>query len=163
MGTIAVSFNGTDVALIRAITERAELLTGGIITTLDEEDAELVAYIVGSELHGQILNQVTGKLAGSIRFLAAVQEGSTVVGVVEGGGGPAWYAIIWEKTGHKAFDVEPVTAQALRFVIEGEVLFRRRVHIPEEGPRPFMGPALDANRTKILVHLQSTINEIIGA
>ena len=98
-----------------------------------------------------------------MRFIPAVQSGNEIVGVVEAGGGPIFYARIWEETGHKAFDIEPVSAMALRFIIEGEVLFRKRVHIPAEAARPFMKPALEINTEKIVAALQLTINEVLGA
>jgi hypothetical protein len=61
---LTLSFDGSDVAVLQAIEGKREALNAELINTLNEQDLELVAFIVGSELHGQILHQVTGKLAG---------------------------------------------------------------------------------------------------
>jgi hypothetical protein len=159
---LSLSFSGSDIAVLQAVEGKRVALDAAIIETLNAQDLELVAFIVGSELHGQILNQVTGKLAGSIRMIPAEQEGDVITGRVEGGGGPAWYGKIWELTGHKAFDIHPVNAKALRFTVGGTPVFAMHAHIPAVGPKPFMKPAQDSHTDEILEALQGTIDEVLA-
>ena len=44
---------------------------------------------------------------------------------------------------------EALRALALRFEIGGQVFFRRKVHIPQQEPRPFLQPALDDMKARI--------------
>jgi hypothetical protein len=95
-------------------------------------------------------------------MIPAEQEGEVITGRVEGGGGPAWYGKIWEETGHKAFDVYPVNAKALRFIVGGSPVFAMHAHIPAVGPKPFMKPAQDSHTEQIVAALQGTVDEVLA-
>ena len=146
---IEVSFAGSDRTIIRVVEAKVANLYSVVATAIDQQDVETVSYIVSEELHGQVLNQRSGKLAGSIRAIPASQQGSSIIGVVEGGGGPTGihsshgdssYADLFEHG--KPVDIVPINAKALRFeTIEGEVVYAKKVHL--ELPRPFMAPAIE--------------------
>ncbi len=108
---------------------------------------ELQARVQRDYLSGQVLKVRTGRLRTSItqgqpdsrsRFESTPLTSYAYVGT------NVSYGRIWEYEGIPAHDVVPVRAKALRFVIGGEVLFRKRARIPAQGPRPFLKPALAA-------------------
>jgi len=61
-------------------------------------------------------------------------------GFVKAGGAAAKYARFVE-AGTPPHDIRPKSGEALRFVVNGEVLFRKVVHHPGTAERPFMARA----------------------
>jgi len=157
---IEVSYAGTDKVILAAIEASAAEVAGTVMGALDAKDAEMVSWIQGEELHGQILNQRTGKLAGSIRFLPATQEGTSIVGQVEGAGGSAWYGALFERGGTGPFDIHPVNKMALWW--EGAAHPVRVVHHPGIPSRPFMAPALEHFTPEIIAAVETAISEALG-
>jgi hypothetical protein len=162
---ITIDYAGTDEQLIRALREKAEEIPLAVAAKLDELDAEMQGYIVSEELAGQILNQRSGKLAGSIRMIPATAEGTTIIGQVQGGGGVTGigngksYAELFEYG--ESVDIVPVKAKALRFVtITGEVVYAKKVHL--ELPRPFMAPGLAHMRPSIITGVEEAISEVLA-
>lgn len=151
---------------MRAIGEKSELMVEAVRVALDEQGDQTVSFIVAQELHGQVLNQRSGKLAGSIRKIPSSQEGTAIVSHVEGGGGPTGihgkfyksYAELFERG--VSMDIVPVKAKALRFeTIEGEIVFAQKVHL--ELPRPFMAPALAAREVEIVSAVDTAITDVL--
>lgn len=158
---ITVSFAGSDKLVIEAVSAKAEDITEAVTYKLDELDVEMQSFIVSEELHGEVLRQQSGKLAGSIRIIPAVRQGGSIVGQVEGGGGPTGigngksYAELFEYG--SPVDIVPVNAKALRFQIDGHWVFAKKVHL--ELPRPFMAPALVHMTPRILAGVEEVISE----
>jgi hypothetical protein len=103
-------------------------------------------------LTGQVLRVRTGRLRSSIaqgssdsrtRFESTPNTSIAYVGT------NVSYGVEWER-GIAARDIVPIRAKALRFEINGEVLFRKRAHIPAQAPRKFLEPALFEMRPIIL-------------
>jgi len=161
---ISVSYAGTDRLVIQVVEAKVENLKPAIADTLNVENANTVSYIVTEELHGEVLNQRSGKLAGSIRAIPATLEGDKVIAPVEGGGGPTGihtshgdssYADLFEHG--KPVDIVPINAKVLRFeTIDGEVVYAKKVHL--DLPRPFMAPALEYRTPAYLAAVESTIS-----
>src|ERR1700676_1330386 len=80
--------------------ERLRLSSDRILGRLTEEMNVLMlrlqGHIVSDKLHGQVLKQRTGNLAGSINAQETRQEGTALIGEVTGGGGIAWYGKLHE-------------------------------------------------------------------
>lgn len=162
---ISVDYNGSDELVLRAISAKTQELGPAVAVKLDELDAEIQGWIVSTELSGQVLNQRSGKLAGTIRMVPAKTEGTMIVGQVQGGGGAT--GIGGEKSYAELFeygspvDIVPVNAKALRFMtIEGEIVFAKKVHL--DLPRPFMAPALEHWQPEIVSGVEEIIGEVLA-
>jgi phage gpG-like protein len=113
--------------------------------TVDRLGFELQAIVQRDYLTGQALRARTGRLRASIgradpetrsHFESTPITSTAVVGT------NVSYGRTWEYDGLPARDIVPVRAKALRFEIDGAVLFRKRAHIPAQPARPFLMPAL---------------------
>jgi phage gpG-like protein len=103
-------------------------------------------------LTGQVLKVQTGRLRGSITRGAPetrTRFESTPVAAFGYVGTNVKYGRIWELTGYAAHDVV-AKGGALHFYAGGQELFRKRVHIPAQGPRPFLVPALRQMQNEII-------------
>src|ERR1039458_2287005 len=73
------------------ISALADRLTWGML--------RLQQKVQGEKLQGQVLHHRSGRLAASINAKPTTQEGSRLIGTVEGAGGPAWYGQLHETGG----------------------------------------------------------------
>ena len=94
----------------------------------------------------------TSGLAGSVRVIEPVTEGTQITGEVQGGGGPTWYGGMWEFTGHGI--IVPVTKRALHFFANGKEVFTTRVSA--QGPRPWMIPPFNELKPYIAAEIRAT-------
>lgn len=128
---------------------------------------QLQSYIIGQKLSGQMLHRRIGVLAGSIRAIPAIFEGTTIRGAVEGAGGPAFYGKFFELEsaggtgGTKAHAIVAVKARALRFVMGGQIYFRKSVQHPGFAARPFMSTSLTENAADIEAQLNAAVSQVI--
>ena len=129
---------------------------------------ELQARVQRDFLTGQVLKVRTGRLRTSITQGNPDSRSrfeSTPIKAVAYVGTNVSYGRTWEYDGIPAHDIVPIKAKTLRFEIGGEVFFRKRVHIPQQGPRPFLRPALAAFTPfavqKLTVTLQTAVKEAL--
>lgn len=123
---------------------------------------QLQSYIQSEKLSGQVLNAPTGVLRSSIRAIPAKFEGTSITAAVEGAGGPAFYGAVHEFGGTHAYEITAVNARALRFMMNGKVVFAKSVMHPPLRQRAFMAPSLDEMAEEIRTELQETINEVMA-
>lgn len=135
-----------DVAKLRNVRINIAELLLGIVT----DARNLVRRkIMTEKLMGQVLRRRTGTL------LRSIQEGGGPAELVSETharaslGTNVWYGKMWETTGYPAHEVQAAPGKALRFQVGGQVLFRKRVRIPAQAPRPFIRPALEESREAI--------------
>lgn len=108
----------SDKAVAAAIRGRATQLRAEMTETLDALMLELLARIQ-EKLSGDVLQQRTGTLIGSITKQPTVQQGNRIIGSVTGAGKPAEYGIVQERGGTHTFEILPVNKQALAFFPSG--------------------------------------------
>lgn len=102
----------------------------------------VVAHVVKTKLSGQVLKRRSGDLAGSIAP-EVITKKSEVIGRV---GSNLKYARIHELGGV----IKPVRAEYLCFVINGEFVMTKEVHIP---PRPYLKPGVEELKPRLAKYL----------
>lgn len=140
---------------------------GGVVHTalvqiITRLGMELMAYVKEDKLSGQVLNVRTGRLRRSINlkvYGGAEGDGRSVYASV---GTNVEYAAIHELGGRtKPHVIEARRAQALAFVIGGELVFRKRVNHPGSNmpERSFLRSALADKRAYILEQLEAGVQK----
>lgn len=56
-------------------------------------------------------------------------------------------------------DIVPVNARRLRFVIDGQVIYARRVH---QEPHPYMVPAAQENHAEVVEEITGALQQLLG-
>lgn len=156
----------SDQRLVQALERKGPAIVRVLMGKVNELMIMLQSYIVAQKLSGQSLRRRTGVLAGSIRYVPASIEGTTIVGSVQGAGGPAWYGKLFEDpradgeggVGH-SWQITAVRARALAFMVDGKKVFARSVMHPGLAARPYMTPSLDENEARIRTELQAALDE----
>jgi len=142
----------------REVAQRFENIAGKSFSvlrrTVQTLGVDLQRHIQLDYLSGQVLKNRTGHLRSGINERTSANAGDIVSTVGISPSTP--YGAMWE-LGIAAHDVFALNGQALRFQPggSGEFIFRRKVHIPAQAPRPFMKPALESMRG----HIRETIAE----
>lgn len=157
--------DNSDRRLVESLREKGPAIIRVLMSKLNELMIQLQSYIVAQKLSGQSLRRQSGRLAGSIRYIPAVLEGTVIVGAVEGAGGPAWYGKLYEDpeaggTGgvSHSWQITATKARALSFVVDGRRVFARSVIHPPLAARPFMTPSLDENAGNIEAQLRAALD-----
>lgn len=102
------------------------------------------------KLMGQVLSRRSGRGVRSINTRVVVPNENTFISST---GTNLWYMRMWERFGHKAYTVFPKFKKALYW--KGARHPVHSVHIPAEGPRPFLRPTLDEMRPEIQRRIQA--------
>lgn len=151
----------------RELVQRFKRLAPALKTEVDRETDrlgfELQGLVQRDYLTGQVLHVQSGRLRASINRGNADTRShfeSTPVSAFAFVGTNVSYGRIWELDGIAAHDIVPIKAKALRFTVGGQVLFRKRVHIPAQGPRPYLSPALQQMRPQIIVAYQHLLTRV---
>jgi hypothetical protein len=135
------------------IRARSDRMVAQLMETMNELMLRLQSEIVGEKLHGQVLQQRTGKLAGSIRAQPTTQEGTDIIGAVEGGGGVAWYGKLHEY-GFGPYDYEVTRHIKMHY---GDLEFKKLIHSSGFPERSFMRSTLSEFETTIVEAMQASL------
>ncbi len=163
---LKISFIGnSDTRLVEALKAKGPAIVRVLMSKVNELMIQLQSYIVSQKLSGQALKRQTGVLAGSIRYVPATLEGTSIVGAVEGGGGGAWYGALYEDvsaggTGgvSHSWTITATKARALSFLVDGKRLYRHSVTHPALMARPYMTPSLEENAGEIETQLRAALD-----
>lgn len=156
--SVELTLGGGEEAVERLYLKTERILTS-LTDTMNELMLQLQSDIVSEKLHGQVLHQRTGKLAGSIRAIPTVQEGETLVGAVEGGGGVAWYGRIHEY-GMDPYDYEVTRHIKMHY---GELEFKKLIHSSGFPERSFMRSSLSEFQSTIVEAMQVSLDAAVAA
>jgi hypothetical protein len=160
---IRAELRGTDERAARALHILYPRLIAALMVKMNSLLIQLQAKIVGEKLSGQVLKHRTGKLAGSIRVIAAEASGDKIEGAVLGGGGPAFYAKFHEFGTTDWYVIQPVNKKALRFMIGDKEVFAKSVFHPPIQERSFMRSSLAEMREQVIAELTEIVEGVIGA
>jgi hypothetical protein len=168
---LKISFK-SDATFIEVMRTKGPRIIMVLTTKVTSLMLRLASYVQSQKLSGQVLTPRTGVLRGSVNAIPATVEGTTITGAVEAAGGPAFYGHFFEKGtsdessmfwgGGRGYPIMAVKARALRFMIDGKVVFAKSVMHPPIIARPFMKPSLDENAANIESELRASVNEVIN-
>lgn len=139
---------------------KVAMLEQALVAKLDYLNAMLQSKIVGEKLQGQVLNAITGKLARSVEMIPAAAEAGTITGSVQAGGGAAFYGRMQEMGTQGPYEIRPVKARVLAFMLGGKMVFAKKVVHPGLQPRSFVGSTFDEMRGEFIAQLQATPGEV---
>jgi hypothetical protein len=147
---------GSDSRLVQVLRSRPAALLRALSSRLNALMFQLQSKIVTEKLSGNPLHRRTGTLAGSVRVTPAEVAGAKITAEVLAGGGPAFYASVFEE-GCAPYQIFAVKARALRFVVGGREAFAKSVQHPAMYA-PFMRPSLEEFTPQIRSELQSALD-----
>ena len=171
MATIKFSFEGTD----REVLNRLSSHTDELIEALTEKMTALMLKLqqkIQQKVSGQVLSSREGTLANSIQVQPTTFDGTNVIGMVTGAGGPARYGIVHEMGGTRTYRIDPRNKKALALMaapgildvlrgdLAGKDLVLAHVWHPPAIRRPFMEPSLMESVDDIKEGLRETISAV---
>lgn len=157
---LRISFNGSDKQVAESIRAKGPQIIQAVLRKMNVLMLELQAKIVGEKLQGQVLKHRTGKLAGSIRVVPAVVQGSSVIGEVQGGGGPAFYGRVHEYGGTFNIPAHERKLGAVRGKMKARLAGGMvRSHTAVFPERSFMRTSLEEMRQQIFDGLTTAVSE----
>lgn len=155
---IQVTFHITSDEARALIQERGSGIVAALAKQISLETLRLQAHIRANHLSGRPgLQRITGHLSGSIRVIPTEIKGDTIIGVVEGAGGPTAYGKVHEFGGTHTYMIVPTKARVLAFEAGGKTIFAKRVVHPPLPARPFMSSSLRELRETIIANLQEAV------
>jgi hypothetical protein len=158
MGTVSFTVDTSGVEA--ALQGRADRIINSLVRRTTAIDESLQAKITGEKLSGQVLHQRTGKLIGSVRTIPVTNDGATIAGGVQAGGGPAYYAVYQNYGTAGPYEIRPIDPKGvLVFLLDGKTVFAKRVMHPGLPARNFMESTLEESRAGIISSLQSAVDE----
>ena len=152
-----------DEKMVAFIEGRGPKIVQALARKMESLMLRLQQHIVADKLSGQVLNQRTGKLIGSIRVLPVVTETASITGAVEGAGGPAFYGKFHEYGTTDSYRIVPVKKLALAFMLGGKQVIVRSVLHPPIKERSFMRSSLADMTEQIRAELQAAAREALRA
>lgn len=154
-----------DGGLQKRLGKLSTKIRGQVIQSWLEESARLLIRRIKGKMAGRVLQRRSGRLSRSVkasRVKISGGKGSITVG------SNVKYAPFHEfgtgiHGGKGAYEIVPIRAKALRFVIGGETVFAKRVLHPGVIARPIWRPALKESKREIKGILASKIEGALGS
>lgn len=158
MGTVSYTVDTSGAE--EEFRSRADRIIAALIARTQAIDEALQAKITGEKLSGQLLQQRTGKLIGSVRTMPVINTGAEIIGGVQAGGGPAYYAKFQNYGTDGPYEIKPLDPKGvLAFMINGKMRFAKSVMHPGLKARNFMESTLDESEAGIRASLQNAVDE----
>ena len=156
---------GSNVTMLARLRMKEAELYAALSDRINRLSLQLQQKIQNDKLSGQVLNQRSGTLKRSIEMIPSFANTSagTVMGGVRGAGGPAFYGRFHEFGTDRSYTIVPVTKQALRFYVNGKVVFAARVQHPPIKERSFMRSAASEMEPEIISAIEATVLSVLSA
>ena len=141
--------------------EAKKVLARGLIAESIDSVNSMMASMVRDNLSGIVLKDISGRLKGTVvqrptRFLG----NSIISGTVTAGGPAAPYGVYFEEGGTHEFNIIPIHAKSLMFMMEGQKIFARLVHHPPIPLLPWFGPAVAWGSEQMATQLDLAMKEV---
>lgn len=127
---------------------------------IDATNAAFAERVKGN-LSGGVLQSRTGKLLSTVMQEPAQLDGDTLYGAVTAGGELAPYGIYFEEGGTGYYEIRPVNARVLAFMMGGQQLFAKVVNHPPIPHLPWFGPEVVTGTEEMTNSLNEGIAEVL--
>lgn len=141
------------------IQQRGDALVIALRDRVNQIDAVLQRSVVAN-LSGAVLQIRTGKAVRSVEMIPAELNGDLITGAVQAGGGAAPYLKIQEEGSAGPYEIVPDRAKALAFMLNGRMVFARKVIHPGLPARRPVGQAVDGWISDARASLQAVPSEV---
>lgn len=152
--------------LLQRVTSRSARIQQALISKINNLNTRLQMRIQQEKLMGQVLQYHSGKLFRSVEVVPATASGYRVVGGVQAGSGPAYYARYLERGVPHDWIIpkEVLDSKILRFLGKTAItLYRRTVTHPELKARSFMRSAQAEMRDIFAEEIAATMRDLLSA
>jgi hypothetical protein len=157
---LKLSFNNSDARVAASIRAKGPQIVQAVLRRMNVLMLELQAKIVGQKLQGQVLAHRTGKRAARIRVVPAVVEGTSVIGEVQGAGGPAFYGRVHEFGGTFSIPAHERKLGGIKDKMKARMAGGMvRAHSAVFPQRSFMRTSLEEMRGRIFEGLTQVVTE----
>lgn len=146
-----------DKEIAEIVPDVVEALTG-IIDGVNQ----IVANRVKENLGGVVLRRQSGKLQDSVQVIPATHNGAEVHGSVIAGGEDAPYGVYFENGGTSPYEIRPVSARVLAFMMEGQQIFAQVVNHPPTPHLPWFDPAVESSMGEIEEAIYEGFGEVLN-
>lgn len=136
-----------------------------LVGTINRWTARFVTNVSRGNSPASASHRKKGWLGNSVRPIPATEQGGSIVGGVEAGGGDAWYGRLFEDGTFIPYEISAANKKFLRFELGGEVLFRKTVQHPPFNPMKlaFMRPLAQQMKPELEQSVLDTVIEVLNA
>lgn len=159
MITVRTEVVGAQEVVDRLAALRPQILEG-MRGALDTWSEELANFIKDDKLSGNPIKQRSGALRESINAYR-VDDGDILRGGAGGGAGLNYAKAL--EYGSRPHEILPVRAKFLRFVVDGRVVFARKVNHPGNRPFRYMRGSFEEKSEGGINALRAAVQEAILA
>lgn len=169
---LKATLNNSDVRIEAALGVKSARLMEVLTAKMTVLMTRLQAKIVNEKLSGQVLSQRSGVAAGSVANPRAEVAGTSVVGILDWAGGPAWYLRLHNIGGDHEYAINPIYSasetrklgrgtlqphRVLHFLINGKDVFTRYVFHPPAKGRHFIEASVEEMRGQFVTGLKEAL------
>lgn len=127
---------------------------------IDSTNAAFMERVQGN-LSGAVLQTRSGKLLSSVMQEPTQLDGDTLYGAVTAGGDLAPYGIYFEEGGTSYYEIRPINARVLAFMMGGQQLFAKVVNHPPIPKLPWFAPEVVTGTDEMTANLNEGIAEVL--
>jgi hypothetical protein len=153
---VTLEIQGTD-RVIAFVSSTERRVTDALRRAVAIATIDLSNYVKTNKLSGQVLNVKTGTLRRAVKSYPPSGDGP-IVGTVSVGQEAAVYGRVHEYGGAGPYEITPIRAKALRFMLGGQAVFAKSVMHPPAKERSFMRSALADKRAEIIARLERAVS-----
>jgi len=143
------------------IESKRSLLVDMLANRMDAVNAMLADRVKGN-LSGAVLQTQSGALLGTLMQTPAQLSGDELYASVQAGGELAPYGIYFEEGGTGYYEIRPINARVLAFMMGGQQMFAKIVNHPPIPHLPWFGPEAITAAEDMKEQLNAVFAEVLG-
>lgn len=116
---------------------------------------------VRANLIGRMLMERSGTLLGTLVETPAALDGEIITSRIDAGGDAAPYGIVQDQGGLGFYTIQPKSAEALFFEMDGKGIFAKIVNHPPLPQRPWFSEPTDEAVPKMIEAVEGSFDEVL--